>query len=250
MTIIGDLHTHTLASTHAYSTVYELLLAASRKQHKLLAVTDHGPAIPDAPHEWHFNGLSRFPAEIGGVRLLSGCEANIMPGGALDMPDPLLHRLDFVIASMHAQVYPETTAEANTEAWLRVAANPEVDCLGHAGQAAYPFDIPAVVAACKRSGAIFEINSASFSIRRGSDRFCREIALECMRQEVSVVVTSDAHCMYEVGEFSDSLALLASIGFPEELVLNSSVRRFSDFYRQRNHTELFREDERDSAYWD
>lgn len=250
MKIIGDLHTHSLASTHAYSTIYELMLMASRRQHKLLAITDHAPALPDAPHEWHFNGLNRLPRELGGVRLLSGCEANIMPGGGLDLSDSILNRLDFVLASMHSPVYPAVTPEEHTRDWIAVANNPCVDCLGHAGQAAYPFDIPAVVAACRGSGVIFEINSASFSIRKGSDLFCREIALECKRQGVGVAVTSDAHCMYEVGEFTNSLELLRDIDFPEELVINSSVARFSEFYKRRNGADLFREEEKDSAYWD
>lgn len=250
MNIIGDLHTHTLASTHAYSTLHELLMSASRKQHKLLAVTDHGPALPDSPHEWHFYGLHRLPREVGGVRLLSGCEANILPGGELDLPDSILNRLDFVIASMHSPTYPVSTIEENTRAWIKAASNPAVDCLGHAGQPAYPFDIPAVVGACRESGAIFEINSSSFSIRKGSGAYCREIALECKRQGVGLAVTSDAHCMYEVGEFTDSLELLFSIDFPDELVINSSIKRFAEFYRRRGGGELFGEEEEDSVYWD
>ncbi len=250
MNIIGDLHTHTLASTHAYSTIHELIMFASRKQHKLLAVTDHGPALPDSPHEWHFNGLNRLPRELGGVRLLSGCEANIQPGGRLDLPDFVLNRLDFVIASMHGPTYPAASLEEHTQAWIQTASNPAVDCLGHAGQPAYPFDIPAVVGACSQSGTIFEINSASFTIRKGSGAICREIALECKKQGVAVAVTSDAHCMYEVGEFAHALELLESIDFPEELVINSSIKRFADFYRRRNGVELFGEEEKDSVYWD
>ena len=49
-----DLHAHTIASTHAYSTVSEYFQQAKKKGIKLFAITDHGPDMDDAPHEWHF----------------------------------------------------------------------------------------------------------------------------------------------------------------------------------------------------
>ncbi|EOD9879151.1 PHP domain-containing protein, partial [Klebsiella pneumoniae] len=50
-----DLHMHTLASTHAYSTVHDYIAAAARKHIRLIAITDHGPEMVDAPHPFHFN---------------------------------------------------------------------------------------------------------------------------------------------------------------------------------------------------
>ncbi|WP_163284891.1 PHP domain-containing protein, partial [Enterobacter hormaechei] len=38
-----DLHAHTIASTHAYSTVNEYFSEAARRGIKLFAITDHGP---------------------------------------------------------------------------------------------------------------------------------------------------------------------------------------------------------------
>lgn len=38
-----DLHMHTVASTHAYSTLSDYIAEAKRKGIKLFAITDHGP---------------------------------------------------------------------------------------------------------------------------------------------------------------------------------------------------------------
>jgi putative hydrolase len=62
-----DLHMHTLASTHAYSTVHDYIAAAVRKHIRLIAITDHGPEMVDAPHPFHFNNLRVLPRVVDGV---------------------------------------------------------------------------------------------------------------------------------------------------------------------------------------
>lgn len=54
MQIIADLHTHTLSATHAFNTLDEMAAKAAALGYAALAITDHGPAMPDAPHMWHF----------------------------------------------------------------------------------------------------------------------------------------------------------------------------------------------------
>lgn len=72
-----DLHMHTLASTHAYSTVHDYIAAAVRKHIRLIAITDHGPEMVDAPHPFHFNNLRVLPRVVDGVGILRGIEAPI-----------------------------------------------------------------------------------------------------------------------------------------------------------------------------
>ena len=45
---ILDLHTHTIMSGHAYSTMQEMIRSASEKDVKLLGITEHAPRIPGA----------------------------------------------------------------------------------------------------------------------------------------------------------------------------------------------------------
>lgn len=41
-----DVHTHTVASGHAYSSLQEMAQAAADKGLKILGITEHGPGIP------------------------------------------------------------------------------------------------------------------------------------------------------------------------------------------------------------
>ena len=93
MNYIADLHTHTIASDHAYSTLLENIEYAKRAGMQALAITDHGPGVEDAPHLWHLLNMKSLPREIEGVRILRGVEANIMDmEGNLDMGHRLVSR--------------------------------------------------------------------------------------------------------------------------------------------------------------
>ena len=54
MHLQGDMHTHTIASTHAYSTITENCEWAAKYGMKGIAMTDHAMNMPDSPHIWHF----------------------------------------------------------------------------------------------------------------------------------------------------------------------------------------------------
>ena len=45
-----DLHTHTIVSGHAYSTLREMAKAASDKGLELLGITEHAPKMPGTCH--------------------------------------------------------------------------------------------------------------------------------------------------------------------------------------------------------
>ena len=53
MNLIADMHCHTVASGHAYSTVQEIAREASNKGLEMVAITDHGPSMPGGPHCYH-----------------------------------------------------------------------------------------------------------------------------------------------------------------------------------------------------
>ena len=115
MELLVDLHTHTITSGHAYSTITENALAASRRGLKLLGMTDHGPSMPGAPHLFHFDNLSILPEQLFGVKILPGVEANITNHeGELDMPLSYLSYLKLILVGLHPICYPGGTCEQNT----------------------------------------------------------------------------------------------------------------------------------------
>ena len=72
------MHTHTLASTHAYSTITENAAWCSEHGIKYLGMTDHGIAMQDSPDTWHFENLRILPEYLKGVRVFKGIEADIL----------------------------------------------------------------------------------------------------------------------------------------------------------------------------
>lgn len=234
MKILTDLHCHTIASDHAYSTLREITARSAELGLEAVAVTDHGIGMEDAPHIWHFQGLNRLPDYVDGVRLLSGCEANIMNiHGEVDMPNELLERLDIVIASIHTPCYADNELEDHTEAYLAVVENPYIDIIGHSGTRRYPYDYDTVIKRAAELGKLIEINAASFEVRKSSIDNCRIIAEKCKKYGAGISVNSDAHFYTEVGEYSKPLKMLAEIDFPRELVMNRSYASLKEFMRGR-----------------
>lgn len=231
--ITVDTHTHTNVSSHAFSSLEENLAAAAKKGLEGIAMTNHGPDLGDGPVWFHFNSAKVLPRWINGIRLLPGAEANIMDKkGTLDIENKLLKHLELVIASFHTPCFPPNSLiEDVTEAWLNVMDNEYVHVLGHMGDGRYMCDYEAVVKKAKETGKIIEINNHSFRVRAGSDVNCKRIALLCKKYSVPVVLSTDAHFSAEIGEVPASIRLMEEIDFPEELILNTSLKKLCDYLK-------------------
>lgn len=234
-----DTHCHTVASTHAYSTVLEMAQYAAQKGLRAIAVTDHGPALPDGAHEWHFANLRCLPPYIEGVRVLHGAEANILgKEGKLDLSDRYQEELDWVIASFHEPAAGSMTQDECTQAYLAVAQNPYVDVIGHSGTEGYRYDYVRVIPVFGKTGKLVEINSHSFECRQGAPRNCREIALLCKEHRVRVVVNSDAHVCFSLGNVSEAVRMLREIDFPPELIVNTTLESLAGYIAAKRHRQI------------
>lgn len=234
MQIVADLHTHTIASTHAYSTVYEMVRGAKNRGLIAIGITDHGPDMVDGPHEWHFSNLDILPRQIEGVTVIRGIEFNICPGGELDhMKEGSLKPIEFALASFHECCFVPATKAEHTEALEVVLRDKRVNALGHLGNANYDFDKEYIISQCNQYDKLVEINGNSFAIRKGSRENCTEIAQLCKKHQVPIVLNSDSHIEYRVGYVDHALSMLEEIEFPEELIINSSRERLDTYFRSR-----------------
>ncbi len=55
-----DLHVHTLAGCHGYSSVYENIMFAKKRKMELIEITDHGLGLDDSPHRCHFLKMMKW----------------------------------------------------------------------------------------------------------------------------------------------------------------------------------------------
>ena len=84
---IMDLHTHTIASGHAYNTILEMSQAAREKGLELLGITEHGPAMKGSCQTIYFQNVKVLPRERFGVTTHFGVELNILAeDGRVDLP--------------------------------------------------------------------------------------------------------------------------------------------------------------------
>ncbi len=234
MNIIADTHTHTIMSGHAYSTLLENVRAAKEKGLQFLAVTDHAGLMPGGPDDVYFICMkSSVPDEYEGVEILRGSEVNILDeSGRVDLPDWIMDRLDWNIASIHSVITKPMGKKAHTKLWCNIAKNPHIQVIGHCGEEQYRFDYEEGVRAFAEYGKIVEINASSFRTRPNCTENCMEIAELCVKHGVPLVVSSDAHFVSDVGNVGQAVELLKQRGIPKTAVLNADREHFAAKIRE------------------
>lgn len=255
--IRGDVHTHTIYSRHAYSTIQENVQAAAEAGLELLGSADHfsamlfpatDPAQVIRDYQF-FTNQGIWPREWHGVTLLRACEADILTlkGGLYgqDIPAPqnitgspfkrercLYERvtsgLDYVVASVHDRRFAEGASLAQTTAmYVGALEQDKVFILGHTGRSGVPYDLGEVLTVAKEKHKLIEINEHSFDGGMGScDGRCREIAVRCAELGVGIAVDTDAHIAPLIGRTPRAQAMLEEIHFPEELIVNRGREPF------------------------
>lgn len=235
MNFFADMHTHTCASTHAFSTITENARWAGEHGIKYLGVTDHSVDMPDAPHIWHFYNLRVVPDELCGVKIIRGIEADIInEKGELDIYEPYLYDcLQWVNASMHDCVFEPMTKADHTASYIGALNNPYVDVLCHTDDPRFIYDFDAVCAECAKQERLMEIN-VSRLLRDSRAKGQYMLMLEaCKKHATSVIVNSDAHFYTAIGTFEKAEELLNEVNFPNELILNISQERIEEYLKKR-----------------
>ena len=231
MNIELDVHTHTLASGHAFSTLQEMARTAADKGLKLLGITEHTPGIPDTCNLIYFRNLHVVPRHMYGIDLLLGAEINILDThGHIDLDEFHLNKLDLRIAGIHSLCYEPGTREENTHGLVEVIRNPFIHIISHPGDGTAQLDFEPLVLAAKEHHTLLEINNSSLKpIRhkeeaRGNNL---EILRLCKRYEVPVILGSDAHISFDIANYQYALELVAETEFPEALIMNTSVQQLT-----------------------
>ena len=238
MKLIADLHLHTVSSGHAYSTLEEYIAEAKRIGLKMIAVTDHGPAMPGGPHYYHFSNMRMIPSKIEGVRVLRGIEANIINDkGEIDLSEQEIKwgGLEIVMVAMHPRVgYENQGEEKNTEVLLKALQNPYINVIAHPGNPKYPVKVKEVVEAAKKHRVLIEINNSSDFSRPGSHDKCVEFAREVKKIGWKVVTGTDSHISTMLGRSDDAVKLFAEAGLTEEDVVNTTEAMIEKYLLKRN----------------
>lgn len=258
--IACDVHTHTLFSRHAYSTAEEVVRAAAERGFELVGITDHYSDMlfeeQTLKNFQYFINLKALPREWHGVKVLHGCEADIVDtDGHLfgwDIPvtanitgEPLRRATtlkarcfggcDYAIASIHRKDFTKTATPAqNTQMYINALQDPKVLILGHLGRSGVDFELDPVLEAARDLGKLVEINEASLCEPKKAETAaapCEKIARRCAELGVQVSFGSDAHASWGIARSESVRELLERVDFPQELVACSSAENFLDVAR-------------------
>jgi DNA polymerase (family 10) len=177
--IKGDLHIHSNWDG-GINSIEEIAEAAQKIGYEYIGISDHTKflriehgldekqLLKQKKEIYKLNQKSKIensclPAGRVNLKILQGCEANILADGSLDIKDEVLAQLDYVIAGVHSQM--KMSKEKMTERIIRAMENPNVDIISHPTgriiqrRDEYELDFDKILEAAKKTGTILEINS-------------------------------------------------------------------------------------------
>ena len=195
MKTLLDVHTHTIASGHAFSTLQEMTLAAKEKGLEILGITEHGPNIPGTCDPIYFRNLHVVPRNLYGIKLMLGAELNVL----------------------------------NTQGDMNAMRNPYIQIISHPGDGTAELDFEALMKVSKETHTLLEINNHSMApIRHKTVAAPNNLELLelAKKYETPVIFGSDAHFSTMIADYSNIMPLAKKCDFPDELVLNYSPEKF------------------------
>lgn len=168
--IKGDLHSHTIYSDGKNS-LEEMAAVFIQKGYEYFAATDHS-SVMGVTHGMGSKDIKRQWQEIyelnkklkGKIKILKGCEVDILKDGSLDFSDEILKKLDVVIVSAH--MYNRLPADQQTKRLIAAIENPYSMIMAHPTgrlinrRAEMEFDMEKVIEACVQNKVALEINSS------------------------------------------------------------------------------------------
>lgn len=228
-----DVHTHTIVSGHAYSTLQEMILSAQNKGLKLLGVTEHTNNMPGTCSEIYFYNFKVIPRQKDNLLIRMGAEINIIDfNGTLDLSEKALSKIDYGIASLHDLCINPGTQEENTAAIINAMQNPKVKIIGHPDNGYYPVNYEKLALAAKKYHVLLELNNSSINPqgeRLNSRENMKTMIKYCMQYETDMIINSDAHIADDVGNHRYVHELLTELNVPSTLIVNTSVDKFHKY---------------------
>ncbi len=196
--IKGDLHCHSNWDGGKNS-IEEIAQAAQEIGYKYIGIADHTKFLR-IEHGLNEKQLAKQRKEIdkldkklsSKIRILQGCEGNIMNDGSIDIKDEVLAKLDFVIAGVHSSM--KMDRDKMTQRIITAMRNPNVDIISHPTgrilkqRDEYQIDFDKILKAAKETNTILEINSSPYrlDLKDINIRKAKKIG-------VKMIINTDAH---------------------------------------------------------
>ncbi|HYA28625.1 MAG TPA: DNA polymerase/3'-5' exonuclease PolX [Acidobacteriota bacterium] len=165
--IRGDFHMHS-KWTDGHNTIEEMMRACADLGYQYCCISDHSKAVRVAgglgakEFAEQRKEIEKLRSNLRGMKLLAGCEVDILPDGSLDLSDEILDQLDIVIAAVHSKM--DMPQSEMTKRVLKALAHPAVTMLAHPtgrlinDREPFAIDLEEVFRAAKEYGVAIELN--------------------------------------------------------------------------------------------
>lgn len=249
--IKADLHTHTIASGHAFSTVLENMANAKSAGMDYIAVTDHyyhdGTKIDRLNEVHRMISADRCSDRYMGITVINGGEFNIYHYSGMFSNKELLKRVKWRLLGLHDWFLERQIPEYNMKEikalfiesiltmndWgIPPTAIAHIE-RGLSGISDYSNDtlistMETILRFTKAYNLYMEVNESSAKNKNLQDimRIWIKMAKENGNK---ICLGSDAHFALHVGHFDNAIALLNEVDYPKELILNCDRTALNQF---------------------
>ena len=195
--ILGDLHCHS-DWDGGENSIEEIAKEAEKIGYQYVGIADHTKFLR-IEHGLDEKQLLARNKEIDKlnkknkkIKILKGCEANILADGSIDIKDEVLAQMDFVIAGIHSQM--KMSREEMTARIIKAMKNPNVDIIAHPTgrlinkREEYLIDFDEILKMAKETGTILEINASHYRLDL-KDSYIKK----AKEAGVKMVINTDAH---------------------------------------------------------
>ena len=249
--IFADMHTHTIFSLHAYSTIEENLRVAKERGLKYIAITDHYYQDGTENYKKNENTRNRYMEErinafkdVLGVEVISSAEFNLGQyperGKYWNKVSELRYRpigfhsfgierevLDYNdVYNMFEDSIPYYTTFAHIERELNMINHKKY---GEGLNDSHKKFLDSIVFRAVKNNILLEVNESSLISNTGGSADRLKYWINTAKDmRALIVLGSDAHFSLEVGNFENSIKLLNDINYPEDLILNCNEELFKE----------------------
>ncbi len=229
-----DLHIHTVACGHAFSTIKEIIDEANKKGMTAIGISEHGPAVKNIVKPGFFMNLRSIPKVIDGIRIYKGAELNLInKKGDVDLSESILKRLDYTIVSLHRPFFNDAENVKNyTQSIVNAISNDNIDILGHIDRVSESIDSDTIIDTLGKQKKIVELNNKSLCMI-SNYMFMKDFLTKAKKNNIMITLSSDAHIYCDVGFFDSSIKLIKEVDYPENLIVTKDNETLEKYISER-----------------
>ena len=249
--IKGDLHTHTIFSKHAYSTIEENIRAALNRDMKFLAITDHyyndGTDIDKKNEVVRIKYMEEYvQPHFSDIRIVSSAEFNLCQSlydekklASVYWRPIGLHNWFLNSRAVNAEIVYNAFKKAVDDGFNAfVHIERELYALTQGRYHLTDDDIKELLASivklAKDKDIWLEVNESSIARDEdGYNEYMNFWVNEAKALNCKIYLGTDAHYAAGVGVFDKVISMLNAVDYPKDLILNCSVGWMNEVLKPR-----------------